>query len=246
MSRAAIQHVDVYAIYHHLVPTILYLDIEMCNGYNVASIEVPRSTCNFYLNLAMKYGRIFVGGRQKGRDNEKGSVRQMAKLSLFFGLLMAGSNFTSTTVTNQPPPTYENVTMTQQEVKFVELVNKERAARGLSKLSIDPMLVEVGRKHSREMADKKYFNHHSPTKELGTPLDRYLAEEKSRPTWALVGENLFYCSIVDVERGHVALMNSEGHRKNILEPRYERIGVGSYTKPNGEFYVTEMFLAKTD
>jgi uncharacterized protein YkwD len=77
-------------------------------------------------------------------------------------------------------------------------------------------------------------------------MDRYLAGAKRRPSWALIGENLFYCSIVDVERGHVALMNSPGHRANILEGRFERIGVGAYTDTDGEFYVTEMFLSKAD
>jgi len=96
------------------------------------------------------------------------------------------------------------------------------------------------------MADKDYFSHTSPTTTLKTPLDRYLAEEKKRPSWALVGENLFYCSIVDVERGHDAFMNSEGHRENILEKRYERIGVGVYIDRRGHFYATQMFLAKTD
>jgi uncharacterized protein YkwD len=170
----------------------------------------------------------------------------MAKLSLFFGLLMTVNNFTSTTVTTRPPAHHGGIVMTQEELKFVDLVNKERAANGLSQLTIDPMLVEVGRKHSREMADKHYFSHTSPTAGSKSPMDRYLAEEGRRPTWALVGENLFYCSIVDVNRGHDALMNSEKHRDNILHDRFERIGVGAYTTSKGEFYVTQVFLAKTD
>lgn len=170
----------------------------------------------------------------------------MAKLSLFFGLLMTVGNFTSTTVTTSPPVVPDGVVMTQEEIRFVELVNKERASRGLPQLTIDPVLIQVAREHSREMGEKHYFSHHSPTPKMRTPLDRYLAGAKRRPSWALVGENLFYCSIVDVNRGHTALMNSEGHRANILESRYERIGVGAYVTPDGQFYVTQMFLAKID
>lgn len=140
----------------------------------------------------------------------------------------------------------DSASMTQEELKFVDLVNKERAGRGLSQLVIDPLLVQVARGHSREMADKNYFSHTSPTAGIKTPLDRYLALEKHRPTWALVGENLYYCSIVDVDRGHVALMNSEGHRANILEGKFERIGVGAFIDRKGQFYVTETFLAKTE
>ena len=159
---------------------------------------------------------------------------------------MTVSNFTSTTVTTRPPTGYDGVVMTQEEIRFVELVNKERAARGLQQLTIDPMLIEVARKHSEEMGVKNYFDHKSPTPGMKTAMDRYLAERGSRPSWALVGENLFYCSIVDVPRGHTALMDSEGHRANILEPRFASIGVGAYVTESGEFYVTQMFLAKTE
>lgn len=167
----------------------------------------------------------------------------MTKISLFLGLLATVSNFTSTTVTTQPPSS--NV-MTQDEMKYVELANKERVSRGLSELTIDPLLVQVARKHSKEMSDLKYFSHTSPTMGIKTPMDRYLADAGRRPTWALVGENLFYCSIVDVTRGHIALMNSKSHRENLLEPRYKRMGVGIYVNEHGEFYVTQMFLAKID
>jgi uncharacterized protein YkwD len=173
----------------------------------------------------------------------------MTKLSLFFGLLATVSNFTSTTVTTRPPAMMSDsgaVMMTQQELQFVELVNGERAGRGLPQLTVDPLLIKVARDHSREMSDKRYFSHISPTAGIRGPMDRYLAGAKRRPSWALIGENLFYCSIVDVERGHVALMNSPGHRANILEGRFERIGVGAYTDTDGEFYVTEMFLSKAD
>ena len=140
----------------------------------------------------------------------------------------------------------DSISITQEELRFVDLVNKERAGRGLSQLVIDTTLVQVARGHSREMGEKNYFSHTSPTPGIKTPLDRYLALEKHRPSWALVGENLYYCSIVDVDRGHEALMNSKGHRDNILEPKYERIGVGAFVDRKGQFYVTETFLAKTD
>jgi uncharacterized protein YkwD len=169
----------------------------------------------------------------------------MARLFLILAILLVLTNMAFAQVL-APMPTSGATVMTADELRYLELTNKERAARGLSQLVIDPLLVDVGRAHSREMSDKAYFSHTSPTTALKTPLDRYLAAEPHRPSWALVGENLFYCSIVDVERGHVAFMNSKGHRANILEPRYERMGVGIYVNPRGEFYVTEMFLSKTD
>ncbi|MBP6964845.1 MAG: hypothetical protein KBC96_10615 [Armatimonadetes bacterium] len=194
----------------------------------------------------------------------------MGSLSLFFGLLMTASSLSPAPPANVTPdmavapsamampasarmpieagyaparPTAS--AMTAREREFVAFVNMEREERGLNRLTADPMLVKVARAHSREMGDMEYFSHTSPTKGLKSPLDRYLAMA-SRPSWALVGENLFYCSIVDVERGHKALMNSEGHRANILEDRYERIGVGEYITEDGRYYVTQMFLARKD
>jgi uncharacterized protein YkwD len=169
----------------------------------------------------------------------------VAKLSLTIVIILI-LNGIAIAATSVPLPTDSSgAVMTPSEMKYIELTNKERVSRGLSLLSVDPLLVQVGRQHSREMADKNYFSHTSPIQKLKTPMDRYLAAEKQRPSWALVGENLFYCSVVDIDRGHSAFMNREGHRDNILESRYERMGVGIYVTHKGEFYVTEMFLAKT-
>jgi len=159
---------------------------------------------------------------------------------------MTVNNISSTGVAVQAPPPQAAIVMNQNERQFLDLTNKERAQRGLQQLTIDPVLIETARKHSREMAEKRYFSHYSPTAGIATPMDRYLTEVRYQPSWLLVGENLFYCSMVGVDRGHNAFMNSPGHRANILEPRYERMGVGEYIDSNGEFWITEMFLAQTD
>jgi uncharacterized protein YkwD len=135
---------------------------------------------------------------------------------------------------------------TEEERRFVELVNEERRKRGLNELVIDPLLIQVAREHSREMRDRAYFNHNSPTPEVRTPMDRYLKAVAVRPEYACVGENLFYCSIADVQRGHAAFMNSPTHRDNVLFPRYEKIGVGIVKNERGEFWVTQMYLTNTD
>lgn len=182
---------------------------------------------------------------------------------------MMGSNFSSTAVAKEPvhqavkvqssvqqssmmqqlPGVQQqssDVQLTEEEQRFIDLTNSERLLRGMNALKFDPQLVEVAREHSKEMAEKNYFDHISPTPGLRTAVDRYLAVVKRRPTWALVGENLFYCSIVDVNRGHTCLMESKSHRDNILNPRFERMGVGVYKDKDGQFWVTEMFLAIVD
>jgi uncharacterized protein YkwD len=137
-----------------------------------------------------------------------------------------------------------------EEREFIRRINEERTSRGLNALSLDPLLVQIARGHSREMCDLNYFDHISPTQGLHSPMDRYLsglhAMDQGTPNYLLVGENIYYCSesnsTYNVEYGHQALMNSPGHRANILEPRYEKVGVGIYRNARGEFWVTEMFM----
>jgi uncharacterized protein YkwD len=140
----------------------------------------------------------------------------------------------------------ELIRETEEERQFVDLVNRERRQRSLSQLTVDPLLIAVARGHSAEMREKDYFNHHSPTPGLKTPLDRYLKVMGRSPSYACVGENLFWATVVDVQRGHKAFMDSPTHRENVLFPRFEKIGVGIVKNEKGEFWVTEMFLSNTD
>lgn len=193
---------------------------------------------------------------QHGMKPMPGRKGFMSSLTIYLAMLMLGSNFSST-VAKEPPkpviqqqaqsaPSSDTIQMTDDEQRFVDLLNRERVQRGLRQLTIDTNLIQIARGHSKEMADKNYFDHVSPSPGMRTALDRYLITLKHRPTWALVGENLFYCSIVDVNRGHTCFMESRSHRENILNPKFDRIGVGVYKSESGEFWVTEMFLAQID
>ena len=138
----------------------------------------------------------------------------------------------------------------REEADLIAAINNERARRRLGPLTEDPLLNVTARAHSREMCSLSYFDHHSPTLGSQTPMDRYLAGLRawgeSRPDAALVGENIFYASATDAvynaSYAHVSLMNSPGHRANILERRFTKVGVGLYRDSQGRFWVTEMFL----
>lgn len=105
------------------------------------------------------------------------------------------------------------------EEKMLDLVNKERASRGLNKLAIDPKLRDLARKHSVDMFENGYFSH---TNLKGkSPFDR-MTDEKIR--FLIAGENLALAP--NVEIAHNGLMNSPGHRANILTPEFGRVGFG--------------------
>ncbi len=107
----------------------------------------------------------------------------------------------------------------QSEQAMIELVNKERTSRELKALVFDAKLRDIGRAHSKDMFERGYFSHYSP--EGKTVADR---ATQAGVDFLVIGENLAYAP--NVELAHKGLMNSEGHRANILSEDYGKIGVG--------------------
>lgn len=105
------------------------------------------------------------------------------------------------------------------EFEMIELVNKERISLGLNALSFDVKLRDVGRFHSSDMLKRGYFSHYSPEGE--SVADR---AEKFGIEYLVIGENLAYAP--NLELAHSGLMNSEGHRANILSVDFKKIGIG--------------------
>lgn len=105
------------------------------------------------------------------------------------------------------------------ESKMISLINGERARVGLSLLEVDPRLTEVAQAHSRDMFTRGYFSHYTP--EGLSPFDRLTQAEIS---FTVAGENLAYAPNIDI--AHTGLMNSPGHRANILSADYHKIGIG--------------------
>jgi len=107
----------------------------------------------------------------------------------------------------------------QAEQDMTALVNQERAKIGLGQLKFDVNLRTVARSHSTDMFERGYFSHYSPEGE--TVADRAM---DAGIDFLVIGENLAYAPTL--ESAHKGLMNSEGHRANILSSDYGRIGIG--------------------
>jgi uncharacterized protein YkwD len=141
----------------------------------------------------------------------------------------------------------ETVVLSADEAALLNDLNQERTSRGLNSLDIDPRLVLIAREHSEDMCRRNYFDHLAPEPGPVTPMDRYLASLGTRPDYAMVGENIYYRSLTDgiiqsATEANDAFMHSPGHRANVLQPLYTKIGIGIYRDQAGEFWVTEMFL----
>jgi uncharacterized protein YkwD len=105
------------------------------------------------------------------------------------------------------------------EKHMLDLVNQERQAAGLNPLAPDPELTEVARQHSADMFARGYFAHDTP--EGLSPFDRMRA---ANVRFTTAGENLALAPTIPV--AHTGLMNSPGHRANILRPEFGRVGIG--------------------
>lgn len=105
------------------------------------------------------------------------------------------------------------------EVAMLALVNQERRARGIPELAWDPEIVLVAREHSRDMWQRQYFSHINPDGE--DPADRLAGDGIE---FTIAGENIALAPTVSL--AHQGLMNSQGHRENILDPEFKKIGIG--------------------
>lgn len=107
----------------------------------------------------------------------------------------------------------------KMENHLLVLVNEERRKFNLPLLARDTALRTVARAHSLDMFQKGYFSHISL--ENSTPFDRIRAHHIKYST---AGENLALAQTVEI--AHMGLMNSPGHRANILNPKFGRLGIG--------------------
>lgn len=125
-----------------------------------------------------------------------------------------------------PNPAFEN--------ELIALVNKERASRNLQILAQDDTLTKIGRGHSADMFTRGYFAHNSP--EGKNVSDRAMEKNYS---FLVIGENLAYAPSVAL--AHKGLMDSEGHRANILSPDFSKIGIGIMDGGVYGLMVTQVF-----
>lgn len=136
-----------------------------------------------------------------------------------------------------PPesPAPEESILSADELQMLNLLNQERRQRGRNELEIHEGLVELARLKSKDMIDLGYFAHQSPT--YGSPFDMM---NSAGIAYSYAGENLAGASTV--ARAHTSLMNSPGHRANILNSNYTHVGIGIVDGgPYGKMF-TQMFI----
>ncbi len=126
------------------------------------------------------------------------------------------------------------------ETEILLLVNRERAKAGLRPLLWSDLAAGIARAHSTEMRDKAYVAHVSPV--TGSPSDRAKAGGLGTP---LLLENLARAQ--SAREAHHGIMDSPGHRGNLLNPDVTHVGIGvavpAKDSPSArDLYVTQLFF----
>lgn len=99
------------------------------------------------------------------------------------------------------------------------LINKERTSAGLKEVVFDDRLRIVGRSHCNDMFERGYFSHYTP--EGFSPFDRM---DDAGIIYNAAGENLALSPNTNIAMQ--GLMNSPGHKANILSTDFGRVGIG--------------------
>ena len=112
-------------------------------------------------------------------------------------------------------------------------VNELRRKAGAPPLKLDPVLQKAAQAHAQDMLARGYFAHKSPSDTT--------VRERARSAgydWRTIGENIAEGQTT-VDEVLTTWMGSPGHRKNILEPRFEELGIGLVTGKarDGEYRV---------
>ena len=125
----------------------------------------------------------------------------------------------------------------QAERLMFEMINRARGQARLSRLDYDERLAKVARGHSEDMERNRFFAHISPTRgDLAQRMERAGIKAKA------FTENL--SANRDLGAAHRGLMDSPGHRRNILDPNATHVGVGVVRGDGDRLVMTQNFSSE--
>lgn len=124
------------------------------------------------------------------------------------------------------------------EYQLFDLTNASRVVHHLPVLSWDQHVQVTAQNHSADMAEHNYFDHNDLKGR--SPFDRM---QQDHITFLLAGENIAYGQLSSIF-AHEGLMNSLGHRENILKKDYKYLGVGVAFNQQEQPFYTEDFFAR--
>lgn len=214
---------DEKALFNHFIKCGMKEGRQASEEFNVQAYKKRYADLQaaFGDDLKSYYLHYISYGKSEGRNGKADTVQTPKQQT-------AANNSQQTN--NQPQQNAVNAEISE----VVRLVNADRAANGLAPLTTTPELLKATDVRAKEI--EAYFSHTRPN---GTTCFTVFDECSVAYGWA--GENIAcgYLSAAAVENGW---MNSEGHRANILNANFKKIGVGLYTAENSNYkYWVQLF-----
>lgn len=161
--------------------------------------------------------------------------KHFAALFLLCLLMIAGVHSAMAADTTAFVAHYTTASLSAQEQIAGNLLNSDRANYGLPALTIDPELSRIARIKSQDMRDNHYFAHTSPTYgDIRSMLT------KLGYSYNAAGENIAHHATV--EKAQAAFLSSPGHRRNIMNKSYTKVGIGIALDEKGYVYLTQIFV----
>jgi uncharacterized protein YkwD len=121
------------------------------------------------------------------------------------------------------------------EFQLFDLTNAARVHHKVPPVRWESTIRDTAYKHSLDMADQNYFSHTNLAGQ--SPFDRMTMDDIN---YSVAGENLAYGQSSSIF-AHEGLMNSIGHRKNLLKRDFTLLGVGVAFNEENQPYYTENF-----
>lgn len=168
--------------------------------------------------LDSRTGPFFVNFSQVLEGRLKNVFGQAVNESLNF-LTIKPRSSESIDLGSKVPEKEATIDAQSEQIMF-GLVNQERAKEGKKQLVFDERLRDVARNYAFEMFNHGFFSHVSAV-DGSSPADR---ADRAGIEYQVIGENLALAP--DVYMAHQGLMNSPGHRANILLDDYGKVGIG--------------------
>ncbi|UOY01697.1 CAP domain-containing protein [Blastococcus sp. PRF04-17] len=138
----------------------------------------------------------------------------------------------------QPPEVGDGDAATAMARDIFDRVNDERAERGLEPVEWNGALAEAAGDWSQEMAATGRSEHQDV---------RALMDREEFSGFAGIGENIFTASgPVPAGAAHVGWMRSDDHRINLLNPGWNRLGIGVFCAADGSVWATQQFGRTVD
>lgn len=135
------------------------------------------------------------------------------------------------------PDRAESVSSIEKQV--FQLINYERAKRGLGSLIWNDRAAKAARLHSKNMAEQNFFSHRG--RDGSMVSDR---ANRFGVRWESIGENIVYFRGFSEPARFAAhtWMDSSEHKKNILNKRWQETGIGAIVAPDGTYFLTQVFI----